>query len=94
MRDLLIMALIGLGTLGMRSLFLVGSARLPPRVERAMGHAKPAILASLVGAFLAGGGGLRMNSVAALGVAWIVARRGRGMPVVLASGLIVAFVLG
>lgn len=94
MRDLLIMSIIGLGTLGMRALFIVGSARLPQRMERAMTHAKPAILASLVGAFLAGGHGVRIGSVAALAVAWVVARRGFGMPAVLASGLAMAFVLG
>ena len=94
MRDLLIFALIGVGTLGMRALFLVSSARLPDRVEQAMRHAKPAILASLVGGFLAGGGGgVAPGTVAALGVAWVVARRGKSMLVVVAAGLATALLI-
>ena len=94
MREFLIFGLIALGTLGMRAVFLVSSARLPETVERYMRHAKPAILAALVGSSLAGGdGGMTIGSVAALVVAVLLARRGSGMMVVLAGAMAVATLL-
>ena len=57
MRDVIIVGLVGAGTLAMRALYLVGlgGVTLSERSERWLGHAKPAILAALVGGFLAGG---------------------------------------
>lgn len=95
MRDLLVLVLIGLGTLGMRAVFIVSPARLPDAVERGMQHAKPAILAALVGAFVAGGeGGVAIGSVAALAVTVLLARRGASMMVVLAGAMAVAMLIG
>ena len=95
MRDLLVLVLIGVGTLGMRAVFLVSPARLPEMVERGMRHAKPAILAALVGAFVAGGeGGIAVGSVAALIVTALLARRGANMIVALAGALAVAMLIG
>lgn len=95
MGDFLILGLIGVGTLGMRAVFLVTPARLPGVVERGMQHAKPAILAALVGAFVAGGeGGLAIAPLAALGVAAVLARRGASMIVVLVAAMVVATLLG
>jgi hypothetical protein len=93
MRDVLIMGVVGGGTLAMRSVFIVGSTVLPARVERIMRHARPAILASLVGGFLAGGSGVRLDGVAALAAAWIVGRLGGGMLVMLATGILVAMIV-
>lgn len=93
MRDMAIMAVVGAGTLAMRSVFIVGSATLPPVVERVMRHAKPAILAALVGSFLAGGGGVSVSGVAALVAAGVVALRGAGMPVMLGVGMLTAVLL-
>jgi branched-subunit amino acid transport protein len=94
MRDIMIVALVGAGTLAMRSLFLVGGLSLPERWERRLGHAKPAILAALVGGFLAGAeDGIGPAAIISVGVAWLVARTGRSMLVVLGSGMAVALVL-
>lgn len=93
MRDMAIMALVGGGTLAMRSIFIVGSAALPPVLERVMRHAKPAILAALVGGFLAGGGGISFEGVAALAVAAVIAIRGGGMITMIGAGIAVAMIL-
>ena len=93
-RDILIVALIGAGTLGMRALFMVGAVDLPARAEQWLTHAKPAILAALVGGFLAAGQqGLALASVAGVGVAWLLARRGMGMLTVLGAGMLTTLVI-
>jgi branched-subunit amino acid transport protein len=91
-RDMMIMGLVGTGTLAMRSVFIVGSAAMPPRFESLMRFAKPAILAALVGGFL-GGAGLRVETVAALVAAWLVARKGGGMSAMLVVGILLAVVI-
>jgi uncharacterized membrane protein len=93
MRELAMVAIVGGGTLAMRSIFIVGSARLPASIERAMTHAKPAILAALVGSFFATGG-ITLQGVAALSVATLVALRGGGMLTMMAAGVAVATVIG
>lgn len=90
MRELAIMTLVGGGTLAMRSVFIVGSASLPPFLERTMRHAKPAILAALVGGFLAGDGGVSFEGVAALSVAGLIALRGGGMLTMIGAGIATA----
>ncbi len=93
MRDVLIMGIVGGGTLAMRSFFIVGSASLPPRVARIMRHARPAILAALVGSFLGGGEGIRFDGVVGLVAAWLVARLGGGMLLMLAAGILAAMLV-
>lgn len=93
MREMLIVSIVGAGTLAMRSVFIVGSATLPASVERLMRHAKPAILAALVGGFLVGADGLSLNTMVALVVAGIATVRGAGMLTTIAIGVGVAFVL-
>lgn len=93
MRDVAIMAFVGGGTLAMRSVFIVGSASLPPFLERVMRHAKPAILAALVGGFLAGDGGVSFEGVAALSVAAVIALRGGGMLTMIGAGIATAMLL-
>lgn len=94
MRETLMMAVVGSGTLAMRSIFIVGSMSLPPALERMMRHAKPAILAALVGGFLAGGGDVSLDGVIALAVAGVVALRGGGMLTMIGAGILVATLLG
>lgn len=91
MRDALLVAVVGGGTLAMRSAFIVGTATLGPRTARVMGHAKPAILAALVGSFLAGDG-LTLQSLSALAVAAVVAVRGGSMLLVIGVGVATASV--
>jgi branched-subunit amino acid transport protein len=94
MRDVMIISLIGGGTLAMRALFIVGSFDLPSVVERIMRHAKPAILAALVGGSLIGGDGqLAARSVAALTLAWFMAKRGLSVLSILAAAVAVATLL-
>lgn len=93
MRDLAILTLVGVGTLAMRSVFIVGSGSMAPAIERTMRHAKPAILAALVGSFLAGGG-LSLQGVGALAVAGLIALRGGSMLAMIAVGVAAATLLG
>ena len=93
MREIAIVALVGGGTLAMRSVFIVGSASLPPILERVMRHAKPAILAALVGGFLAGERGVSLQGVAALSVAAVIALRGGGMLTMIGAGIAAAMLL-
>lgn len=93
MREVAIMSLVGAGTLAMRSVFIVGSASLPRSLERTMRHAKPAILAALVGSFLAGGG-LTVQGVGALVVAALIGIRGGSMLLMIGGGVAVATLLG
>ena len=95
MRDVLIVTLVGAGTLAMRALYLVGigGVTLSERSQRWLTHAKPAILAALVGGFL-NAGGLTWAKVAGVAVAWAVARAGRGMLTVLACGTVVTVIVG
>lgn len=93
MREMLMVSIVGAGTLAMRSVFIVGSATLPASLERLMRHAKPAILAALVGGFLVGADGLSLNALVALVVAGIATVRGAGMLTTIAIGVGVAFVL-
>jgi branched-subunit amino acid transport protein len=94
-RDVLIVTLVGAGTLAMRALYLVGigGVTLPEGSQRWLTHAKPAILAALVGGFSTAGG-LTWAKVVGVTVAWAVARAGRGMVTVLACGTAVTVVLG
>lgn len=93
MREVLMVSIVGAGTLAMRSVFIVGSATLTPSVERLMRHAKPAILAALVGGFLVGADGISLNTVVALVVAGIATARGAGMLTTIAMGVGTALVL-
>lgn len=93
MREALLVAIVGGGTLAMRSAFIVGTATLGPRVARMMGHAKPAILAALVGSFLASSG-LTVQSVSGLAVSAVFAIRGASMLMVIGAGIAVATVVG
>jgi branched-subunit amino acid transport protein len=90
-RDILMISIVGGGTLALRSVFIVGSLGLPPRLQQVMRHAKPAILAALVGGFLAGGGsGIRADGIAAVVVAGVIVRRGGNMLTAIAGGLAAA----
>lgn len=93
MREMLMVSIVGAGTLAMRSVFIVGSASLPAAVERLMRHARPAILAALVGGFLVGADGLSLNTLVALAVAGVATVRGAGMLTTIALGVATAFVL-
>lgn len=93
MREMLMVSIVGAGTLAMRSVFIVGSATLTPSLERLMRHAKPAILAALVGGFLVGADGISLSTVAALVVAGIATVRGAGMLTTITLGVTTAFVL-
>jgi branched-subunit amino acid transport protein len=93
MREMAMMALVGGGTLAMRSVFIVGSASLPASVERILRHAKPAILSALVGSFVAAGG-VGWDEVLALAVAALVALRGGSMLLMIGAGVAVATLAG
>lgn len=94
MRDVMVVGLVGAGTLGMRALFLVGGIGLPEQWQRLLGHARPAILAALIGGFLAAGStGIGLREVSVVATAWVVARTGRGMVAALAAGMAVALLL-
>lgn len=93
MREMLMVSIVGAGTLAMRSVFIVGSASLPAAVERLMRHARPAILAALVGGFLVGADGLSLNTLVALAVAGVATVRGAGMLTTIVLGVATAFAL-
>lgn len=93
MRDMAMMALVGGGTLAMRSVFIVGTAVLPPSVERVLRHAKPAILSALVGGFVATGG-VGWEEVLALGIAALVGLRGGSMLLMIGAGVAAATIAG
>jgi branched-subunit amino acid transport protein len=95
MYEATVFALVGAGTLLMRAAFVVTPTRLPATLERFMRHAKPAILASLVGGFLAGAeGGITLRGVVGLAAAGLAARRGKSMLTVLGCGLAAAMITG
>lgn len=94
MRDLVIVLLVGAGTYGMRSLFIVagGGRRLGARTLLRLRHARHAVLAALTVGFLSSAqpvqGGL---AVLAAGAAVIVLPRRPLAP--LAIGLAAAFLV-
>jgi branched-subunit amino acid transport protein len=104
-RELLIIAAIGLGTYAMRAAFLVTSRAKPPAaVTRLLPHVGPAVLAAYtLPALLAPRGVMSpAESLPALGaavVAWACWRRTRRLPVAMFAGLalwwlLIAFLSG
>jgi branched-subunit amino acid transport protein len=93
MRELLILVAIGLGTYGMRAVFLVAARSEPPAaMARLLPHIGPAVLAAItLPALLAPRGivapGESLPALAAAAVVWILWRRTAQLPVALFGGL-------
>ena len=93
MRDLIVLAVIGLGTYLMRAAFLVRSRPEPPvRLARLLPHVGPAVLAAITApALLAPRGTMvpvdTVTAVLAAAVAWVLWWRTRSLPVALFGGL-------
>ncbi|HEY2220416.1 AzlD domain-containing protein [Actinomycetospora sp.] len=93
MRELLILAVIGLGTYAMRAVFLVRATTDPPaRLARLLPHVGPAVLAAItLPALLAPRGEMSWTesvpSLLAGLVAWALWRRTTNLPVALFGGL-------
>lgn len=95
MAELSIFVAAGLVTYAMRASFIVAGVRtVPPTIERALRHVKPAVLAALVaGSFLGPhGSAVDPAHVVALGVAVLVARRA-GTIAVLGAGMVALWVI-
>lgn len=92
-RELLVLAAIGVGTYAMRALFLATARSEPPAaVARLLPHVGPAVLAAIaLPALLAPRGTFSMaESLPALGAAavtWLLWRRTASLPVALFGGL-------
>jgi branched-subunit amino acid transport protein len=95
MRELLILAAIGLGTYAMRAVFLVTAGVDPPaRLARLLPHVGPAVLAAItLPALLAPRGEMSwvetVPSLIAAVAAWLLWRRFANLPVALFGGLTV-----
>jgi branched-subunit amino acid transport protein len=93
MRELLILAAIGLGTYAMRAAFLVAARSEPPApVARLLPYVGPAVLASItLPALLAPRGTVSLTeslpALLAAAVAWVLWRRTGRLPVALFGGL-------
>ena len=94
MTDLLVLALIGLGTYAMRAAFLVTAQRQPPAaVARLLPYVGPAVLAAIAApAFVAPHGTIAVADTApalvAAAVAWLAWRLlRRNLPIALFGGL-------
>ena len=94
MDELLILAVIGLGTYAMRAAFLVMARRTPPApVVRLLPYVGPAVLAAITApAFVAPHGAIALADTApallAAAVAWMAWRRlRRNLPIALFGGL-------
>jgi branched-subunit amino acid transport protein len=99
-RELLVLAAIGLGTYAMRAVFLVTARSEPPvLVVRLLSHAGPAVLAAIVlPALIAPRGTVSVTeSLPALGaaaVAWLLWRRTARLPLALFGGMGVWWLAG
>ena len=96
MYELLVLALIGLGTYAMRAAFLVMAHRTPPApVARLLPYVGPSVLAAIVvPAFVAPHGTIALAETApallAAAAAWLAWRRlKRNLPIALFGGLVV-----
>jgi branched-subunit amino acid transport protein len=94
MRELVTLAVIGLGTYAMRAVFLVMARKQPPpAVARLLPYVGPAVLAAIaVPAFVAPHGAVALADTApallAAAVAWVAWRRLRhNLPLALFGGL-------
>lgn len=93
MRELLILAAIGLGTYAMRAAFLVTAQfELPTAIARLLPHVGPAVLAAIMlPALLAPRGTLSLSetvpALVAAGITWLLWRHTRQLPVALFGGL-------
>jgi branched-subunit amino acid transport protein len=98
--DLLIVAVIGLGTYAMRAAFLVAASHQPPaRVARLLPHVGPAVLAAItLPALLAPRGQLSLveavPALLAAAAAWGLWRRTTSLPIALFSGLALWWLTG
>lgn len=96
MVDVVIFVLVGIVTLAMRGVFIIGLAGrpLPPLALEWLDNARPAILAALVAGFLAGGDSTpTFGAVAGVIAAGLVMRRIPNMLLALAVGVAVTLVL-
>ena len=93
MRELLILAAIGVGTYAMRAAFLVTARTEPPAaMARLLPYVGPAVLAAIVlPALLAPRGTVSVTeslpALAAAAVSWLLWRRTASLPVALFGGL-------
>jgi branched-subunit amino acid transport protein len=93
MRDLLVLAAIGLGTYAFRAAFLMtAGARQPAALERVLPYVGPAVLAAItVPMLLAPRGALSLTeslpAAVAAAVTWLLWRRTAGLLVPLLGGL-------
>jgi branched-subunit amino acid transport protein len=92
-RELLVLAAIGLGTYAMRAAFLVTARSQPPAiVARLLTHAGPAVLAAIiVPALIAPRGTVSaaesLPALAAAALAWFLWRRTARLPLALFGGM-------
>ena len=99
MSPLLVLVFTGLALYAIRASFLVtaGRFRLPVRVQAALGHARPAVLAALLVTILTGGDGpagiADPTALVVTGVAVVVSMRA-GMITTVLAGLVAIAVLG
>ena len=100
MRELLVLAAIGLGTYVMRAVFLVTARSEPPAgVARLLPHLGPAVLAAItLPALLAPRGAVAaaetLPALGAAAVAWLLWRRTGRVPAALFGGLGVWWLAG
>ncbi|OLT09982.1 hypothetical protein BJF78_29620 [Pseudonocardia sp. CNS-139] len=100
MGELVVLAVIGLGTYLMRVAFLVGARREPPaRVARLLPHVGPAVLAAITApALLVPHGAVvpveTLTAALAAAVAWALWWRTRSLPLALFGGLALSWLAG
>ena len=94
MADLLVLAVVGLGTYAFRAAFLVTLRGQPPApVARLLPHIGPAVLAAIaVPALVAPAGTVSaaetLPSLGAAALTWVVWRRRQSLPLALFAGLV------
>ena len=89
MSDLLVLAVIAIGSYALRASFVaaLGPRTLPVPVQRTLDHVKPAMFAALVATAMTARALFDVTHVVALAVAGLVGLRGANLITTLAAGM-------
>lgn len=96
MREIIIVATVGLTMFALRTSFIVlaGERQMPTWLADALDHLKPAVFGALTATMLVTHEGVGPEHLAAVAVAFALARRGLDLTLAILAGMVLVTVAG